>query len=147
MKIICYNPINLKRDNTKLLKWRCEKMQKDRVKFFVDRENKVVVATIIGCRYDAIDKINSLISNVSSYEYLDVYFKSKLLMNDTYKAVAKCDDEDEFDEEIGKKIAMDKLTERYHKSLNNRIVKFIEMFDKVLDESVDYLVKRKFLVR
>lgn len=121
-------------------------MDKRKVKFFVDGANRVVVATISECHNDAIDFINKkFIDGVRSCLYFNSYFNNgeRYYMQDTYKAIAKCNDEDTFDAEFGKRLALGRLTDKYHKSLNKRIHNFIEDLDKVLDDAEDYLNKRE----
>ena len=121
-------------------------MDKQRVQYFVDEKNKVVVASINGCKYDSVYVINGIINNVSSKISFDPSYDSELLMRDSYKAVAKCDNEDEFNVEIGKKIALEKLIDRYHKSLNNRIDKFVRLIYRIHNESLDFLIRKGFPV-
>ena len=122
-------------------------MDKRKVKYFVDEANGVVVATINNCSYDAVCFINEkFINGVRNCLWFEATYKNgeRYRMQDTYKAVAKCNkDEDTFDAEIGKRLALGRLTDKYHKSLNKRIANFIEDLDKVLDDAEDYLNKRE----
>ena len=122
-------------------------MDKRKVSYFVDENNGVVVATINNCIYDAVDFINKkFIKGVRSCLYFDSMCRNgeRYCMQDTYKAIAKCNkDEDTFDAEFGKRLALGRLTDKYHKSLNKRIHNFIEDLDKVLDDAEDYLNKRE----
>lgn len=122
-------------------------MDKRKVKYFVDEANGVVVATINNCNYDAVDFINEkFINGVRNCLWFGSCRKNgeRYYMQDTYKAIAKCNkDEDTFDAEIGKRLALSRLTDKYHKSLNKRIANFIEDLDSVLDDAEDYLNKRE----
>ena len=122
-------------------------MDKRKVSYFVDENNGVVVATIKNCHYDAVDFINeNFISNVRNCLWFGSTYKhsERYHMQDTYKAIAKCNkEEDAFDVEFGKRLALGRLTDKYHKSLNKRIHNFIEDLDKVLDDAEDYLNKRE----
>lgn len=122
-------------------------MDKRKVKYFVDEANGVVVATINNCSYDAVDFINTkFIDGVRQCLWFGSGYKNgeRYYMQDTYKAIAKCNkDEDTFDAEVGKRIALGRLTDKYHNSLNKRIHNFIEDLDKVLDDAEDYLNKRE----
>ena len=122
-------------------------MDKRKVKYFVDEANGVVVATINNCNYDAVDFINEkFINGVRNCLWFGSCRKNgeRYYMQDTYKAIAKCNkDEDTFDAEIGKRLALSRLTDKYHKSLNKRIANFIEDLDTVLDDAEEYLGKRE----
>ena len=120
-------------------------MDNRRVKYIVDEENKVVVAEIECCEYDALDMLDSKFSTcVTSGMYVCNKYRSKFNMNRKYRAVAKLHPDDVWDEKRGRDIACDKLTETYHHSLNKRLALYAQDFRKIADEIDKYLAKKKF---
>ena len=108
------------------------------VKYIVNEESKVVVCTILGCKYNAIRFVNKHMNFIDSPSDL-LEMPEKFFMNPRYKGVAKCSDE-----EIGKKIAYQKAYSKYCKSLKakalaikNDFMKFylpwINNFDKTIN--------------
>lgn len=120
-------------------------MDNRRVNYFVDKENGVVVAEIDGCRDDANTLMNDkFVSNVTSGFDVWEKFNSKFQMHRKYKAVARLYPGDEWNENLGKSIALDKLTESYHNSMNKRLALYAHDFRKIANEIDQYLEKRKF---
>jgi hypothetical protein len=121
-------------------------MDKTRVKYIVDKNNGIVVAEIDGCRCDAIEELNRrFIPNVTSgIDVMWSYGNRKFLMKDKYRAVARCHEEDTWDEEFGKRVACAKLTDVYHRSMNKRLNLFVTKFSRIVGEISDYLSDKKF---
>ena len=120
-------------------------MDNNRVKYVTDEHNGVVVAEIAGCYSDAQEMMNTkFIPCVTSGMTIYNRMTSKFDMNRKYKAVAKLHPEDEWNEQRGKAIACDRLTETYHNSLNKRLAKYAEDFRKIADNIEQYLNERHF---
>ena len=120
-------------------------MDNKRVNYISDKNNGVVVAEINGCFSDAADVINDkFIPSVTSGFTLYNSYRSKFDMNRKYKAVARLHPEDEWDEQRGKIIACDRLTEAYHNSMNKRLALYAEDFRKIADNIEQYLNERHF---
>lgn len=121
-------------------------MDNDRVKFMVDRDNKVVVAEIKGCTFDALELVNrKFVSNTTSGIEINVGNlprNPKFEMNTKYKAVARLRPGDEWDEERGKEIARNKLTEVYHNGVNKRLANYSTYLRKIADNIDAYLAKQ-----
>ena len=121
-------------------------MDKTRVNYIIDEKNGVVVAEIDECRHDAIDELNNrFIPNVTSgIHVVWNYENPKFMMKNKYRAVAKCHEEDTWDEEFGKRVACAKLTDVYHRSMNKRLNLFVTKFSRIVDEVEAYLSDKKF---
>lgn len=120
-------------------------MNNNRASYIIDKGNNVVVAEITGCLFDAEDMMNNrFIPSVTSGFQLANTGKNKFDMNRNYKAVAKLHPDDQWDENRGKKIANDKLTELYHHSMNKRLAKYANDFRKIADNIDKYLEDRHF---
>ena len=120
-------------------------MDKSRVMYSTDKNNKVTIAEIKHCDLDAMDFLNErFVSNVTSGITINMPYgrESKFGMNRKYKAVAKLHPGDEWDEERGKAIACNKLTESYHKGLNKRLAKYAHDFRRIADDIDRYLAKQ-----
>ena len=50
----------------------------------------------------------------------------KYMMPNEFRAVVQCDERDEFDPEIGKRIAKERILDRYYPALDKRVNKGIE---------------------
>ena len=114
-------------------------MKKQNVQYVVDKKNRVVIATIDDCRWDAVDKINKKFIHQATSKMEILPLSSDMLMPNRFKAVARCCPEDEWDENVGKRLACERLTEKYEKSLNRRMARFMVDMDKVIDEMSKYL--------
>lgn len=98
------------------------------VRYIVDKDKKVVVAIL--------ETVNKEGENVTSYDAFRKLYKivghdnfnhlthPELLMNKRYTAKATCDDEDEFDVEVGKKIALERVKKKYFAALDRRIINY-----------------------
>jgi len=119
-------------------------MNKNKVTYKVFPEQGIVTAEISGCWYDAINIINErFMPNVTSALRIDLNNDNeRFFMPKKFKAVAKCHPDDKFDEEVGKRVALNKLTDIYHRSLNTHLVNFMEAFYDCHLEIDSYLIKR-----
>ena len=78
------------------------------IKYTVLPEQKKIIAIVTDCEDDAIRAISKKMpEGVAFYDDLDYKLKH------SYKGVAKCHPDDEFDEETGKRIARDKALLKY----------------------------------
>lgn len=122
-------------------------MNNRRVNYVVNEKNGIVAAEIKGCVYDAEAMINDrFIPCVTSGLTVSCspYGNRKYDMNYKYRAVARLHPEDEWDENRGKVVATNKLTEAYHESMNKRLAKYADDFRKIADNIDQYLKDRHF---
>ena len=121
-------------------------MDSKRVKYTIDRDNKVVVAEIKNCTFDAVDLVNrKFVSNTTSGIEInvgDLLRNPKFEMNHSYKAVARLRDGDEWNEQIGMDVARNKLTEAYHNGVNKRLANYATYLRKIADNIDTYLKKQ-----
>lgn len=89
-------------------------------------DQRKVVAVMHGCAKDFIKKIHRILdrTNIS-------FDESKYLINDTFRGVAVCLDEDEYSREEGEKIAKAKLLDKYHKMYDAAMDRFKNELQKV----------------
>lgn len=120
-------------------------MDKTKVQYKVIPENGVVVATIYNTSFDAVDMINErFMQHATSSLYIKCrdYRDERFMMPNYFKAVAKCNAEDTFDENVGKRIALNKLTDAYHNSLNVHLFNYLTYISACADNIEEYLTKR-----
>lgn len=86
------------------------------IKYISIPERRKTVAILEGTSWDALNKITKLCGNASISPDLFYYE-----MPDHFRAVAVCSAEDEWDEEVGKKIAKEKLMRKYYNSFDGKI--------------------------
>jgi hypothetical protein len=109
--------------------------------------NKVIKATIYGCKYDAIDKLNRkfIAPSTSDISFAATWKNDNgYLMRNSYSAIARCDKEDTYDFEVGKRIATKKLAEKYNKAIDRRMAKFLIHMNKALESMDKYFDGRTF---
>ena len=121
-------------------------MDNQRVKYTIDRNNNIIVAEIKSCTFDALDLVNrKFVANTTSGIVITVgaiLRNPKFEMNHSYKAVARLRDGDEWDEQVGKAVALDKLTEVYHNGVNKRLANYSTYLRKIADNIDEYLAKQ-----
>ena len=90
------------------------------IKYFVDQDEKKVVAVLENTRWDAYNKICKMIRDTD----FCLVPKDKYMMHSSYRAVVTCNDMDEFDVEVGKKIAKERALDHYYAALDKRVDRF-----------------------
>lgn len=88
-----------------------ETKENSNVVYYIDENKKTVVCKINGCAFDAI---STILLNQTATLYDENM--SDLLMKDTYQGKAKCCDEDMWDKDVGKKIALSRALKKYYKN-------------------------------
>lgn len=92
------------------------------IKYFVNKQKRQVIAVLENTRYDAYNKIDKMIAETE----FCVVPNTKYLMPSQFKVTVTCDPRDEFDVEVGKKIAKKRILKNYYASLDKRVSKFTE---------------------
>ena len=92
------------------------------IKYFINEEKRQVIGLLENTRWDAINKISKTIMDTD----FCVVPNEKYMMPSEFKVVVTCDERDEFDVEVGKKIAKKRLLNNYYKSLDKRVNKFFD---------------------
>ena len=92
------------------------------IKYYVNEEKRQVIGVLSDCQLDAIHKINKMIADTNFCFCVN----EKYMMPSEFRAVVQCDERDEFNPEVGKKIAKKRILERYYASLDKRVNKFYE---------------------
>ena len=117
-------------------------MNNNRVIFKVIPEHRIVKAEINDCEFDAISEFNRkfLAHSTSSLTLAPATsYDEKFMMPNTYSVVVRCHPDDEFDEEKGKRLALDRLADKYTKSLNKHLDNILISLDKSLERLAEYL--------
>lgn len=125
-------------------------MNNNNVEFKVIEDQRVVVATIKGITFDAINVFNNkfMAHATSSLILEDAWSKTrnqKFYMPYSMKAVARCIPDDEFSVEKGKQIALKKLTEKYNNSLDRHLKHISDSMKKCIDNMDVYLKRHKMI--
>lgn len=100
---------------------RVSMINKRPVEFKVVEEQRVVIATLYGCELDAVD----FFDEKSGFALVPFSWrKSEMVaMPCSLKAVARCHSNDDFDPELGKKIAYRRLRKKYWEKYSDRLSK------------------------
>lgn len=97
------------------------------IHYIVNEKERMVIALLKNTKRDAISAANvwTGADNWESKNRIDfvVHADKKYLMPDKFTGIARCDDEDEWNEEIGKQIARNRVLDKYHRSLNKVVRK------------------------
>lgn len=116
------------------------KFNRRKIKYVVKPEEKMVIGWINMC-----DSDNNDITSVG-WELKDNYYflLSALKVEDIWqqderilKAVSRCDDRDEFDEKIGKKIVADILEKKYHILMMKKYKQIERKLNGILDNTYE----------
>lgn len=120
-------------------------MDHTRVKYKVYPEHGVVVATIDGCTWDAIEYFQKQFVKQATAQ-IDVthewdFNEKGAKMPQSFKATARCQGDDIFNEEVGKRIALSKLSKKHHNALCKRIAYINKSLIKATKLCEEYLKK------
>lgn len=110
-------------------------------KFVVNEEKKTVVCIYDDCKYDFINFINSN-CEFEAFPY-HVYndkngmknLYDRMIMPNRFVGVAKCGENDEWDEKIGRLIAFSRMKDNLNRSFFKRANTFFNTMDKWLDDA------------
>lgn len=116
-----------------------------KTKYYVNREKKTVVAVITDCKDDLCDYVESHMKRDGNQMLWLSYASGggidKLYLRDKYVGTARCDDEDNFDEEKGKKLAVQRASLKYEDDRLKKMSAFAsvvsDMFCNMTLEQVD----------
>lgn len=92
------------------------------IKYFVNEEKRQVIGLLEGTQWDAFNKINKMMRDTGFCFCMG----EKYMMPSEFRAVVNCDPADEFNVEVGKRIAKQRILDRYYSALDKRIGKFRE---------------------
>lgn len=115
-----------------------KRIDKNTVKFFVDEKKRKVVCVIEDCKRDFID----FIINETHLDICDDLWgpiKDEYFMPKTFSGVATCEEGDEWNEEIGKLVALDKAKIKWGSSFFKRANLFMEHKSKLFNETCDII--------
>jgi hypothetical protein len=113
-------------------------------KFIINKDNKTVVCIYEGSARTFIDFANHNF-NVKTYcdsSYTSYRFSplmDKLYMPNKFIGVATCSENDEWNEEIGKKVAFSRMKDKLNRSFFKRANLYVKTIDKWMDDAV-YLI-------
>lgn len=92
------------------------------IKYFVNEKKRQVIGLLENTRWDAYNKICKMTRDTD----FCVAPNEKYMMPSEFRVVVTCDERDEFDVEVGKKIAKKRLLHNYYESLDKRVNKFYD---------------------
>ena len=121
-------------------------MNNNRVIFKVFPEHRVIKAEINDCEFDAIYEFNRrfLAHSTPSLTLSACHRRNeKFIMPNTFSVVVRCHPDDKFDEEKGKRLALNRLADKYTKSLNKHLENILNAIDESLYELANYLSNDK----
>lgn len=113
-------------------------------KFIINKDNRTVVCVYDGSERTFIDFANH---NFNVKTYCDCGFAhyhfsrlmNKMYMPNKFIGVATCSENDEWNEEIGKKVAFSRMKDKLNRSFFKRADLYVKTIDKWMDDAV-YLI-------
>lgn len=109
-------------------------------KFIVNKEKRRVVCIL---EYSNDLFIDFILSNCELGKQLWPSYKvfSPLIMPNRFIGIATCSENDEWDEEIGKRIAFSRMKDKVNRSFFKRAKTYIQLVDGWINDTVDLLNK------
>lgn len=98
------------------------------MKYIINEDKKVVVAIIEETKYDVINYIKA--NYKEPVNFGNMY--DKLLLNETYKGIARCHPDDKFDAEKGKMIARARAIYKHDLAFNKAVKKYFDIKTAIL---------------
>ncbi len=109
-----------------------------RCKFYVNKDKRTVVCVIPNTRSDFMDYIGSMGRDNQDFSWLYyAMYKWSYPMPHSFHGKAVCSEEDEWNEELGKKIAYSRARDKYYKSFFNKASTLIKDCDTHMDRIVE----------
>ena len=118
------------RERYKIMNSKVNVTQKD-CKFYVDRANGVVVCVLRNTKYILRDNLEE---NNPYYVCRDIALAN---MPDQFIGVARCGKGDNFDEQVGRKLAFYRLKKKFYSSYFKRANAYFNAVDRVIGQQVD----------
>lgn len=110
------------------------------IRYEVNEEKRTVVAIIDNTECDAIVMVDKMFRNTPfRTDHLYHQHMRKYYIKDTYVGVAKCNPDDEWDEEVGKELARKRVL-RAHE------VDVALAFEKIWDDMIEPMNKMGFFI-
>lgn len=92
------------------------------IKYFVNKNKRQVIAVLENTKWDAYHKIDKMVADTE----FCVVPNDKYIMPNQFRVTVTCDPRDDFNVDIGKKIAKKRVLNNYYTSLDKRVAKFRE---------------------
>ena len=108
-------------------------------KFYVDKNARVVICVI----QDVQDMLIKFVREHFDWNDIDIdyavdwHFEPKLKMPHSFMGKAVCADEDEWDEELGKKIAFSRAKNKCYTSFFKRANLLVQTYDRRLGDMIE----------
>lgn len=113
------------------------KNEKNNFIYYIDEEKRTVVCKRIDCEYEIMRMMskNGLISIPSEIS------ANKLILKSSYTGKAKCNPEDEWDEDVGMDIARRRMLKKYYSDKLIALHTYEEILNTLKDD-VDFYIDR-----
>ena len=108
-------------------------LNKNRVKFYVDEEKRVVVAVLQGAENDFRDAARKIFRQ-NAMDDMTFYGANSYLSSDVFRGKSRCHPDDEWDVEAGKTLAFIRLLDKYARAWNKEVEYLIDRLSNVAVE-------------
>lgn len=88
----------------------CVSQEGSKIRYYINEEKRTVVAVMDGVRDEIMDEVWQYAPNKEYYSD----FHKKVMLKDLYRGKAICHESDEWDVEVGKKIARNRMLTNFY---------------------------------
>lgn len=108
-------------------------LNKNRVKFYVDEEKRVVVAVLQGAENDFRDAARKIFHKNAMGDMAFLGANS-YLNSDVFRGKARCHPDDEWDVEAGKTLAFNRLRDKYARAWDKEVEYLLDKLSDIAAE-------------
>ena len=83
------------------------------IKYYYNPKKRGTIAVLSDTRYDFLNKVNKMLANTGIIVCGDKY-----LMKNEYKGIVYCNENDVYDEQVGRDKAKEKCMDRYYRDFD-----------------------------
>ena len=84
------------------------------IKYYYNPKKQGTIAVLTDTRFDFLNKVNKMAANTGI-----VVCGDKYLMKNEYKGIVYCNEQDVFDEQVGREKAKEKCMNRYYRDFDH----------------------------
>ena len=105
-------------------------VQLNSISYYIDKNNQTIVCVLSGCKHIAVQRLNKYCRHFVADD--------KYVISDIFVGKAKCSPDDEWNEDYGKKIALNRARHKRNLAINKKIREALLTSIEELTELVDH---------
>ena len=107
-----------------------------KVQYIVKEDERVVICIINGTRNYFSDYMNNRLYNQDYLDSVALYTEGKYNLKNSYSGVARCAPDDEWNEELGRKIAFNRAKEKLNSAFFKRAKTYVNEVDNRFNQLI-----------